>query len=57
MTHQAQRKQGIGKDLGVRIWGTLGEIDPLNKVPVKRAISRLKKGLLYGVSLGLGFRV
>ena len=30
--------------LGVRIRGTLDNIDPLNKVPFKRAISRLKKG-------------
>ena len=29
---------------GVRIKGTLGDIDPLNKVPVKRARSRVKKG-------------
>ena len=26
--------------LGVRIRGTLGDIDPLNKVPFKRATSR-----------------
>ena len=30
--------------LGVRIRGTLGDIDPLNKVPYKRAGSRVKKG-------------
>ena len=30
--------------MGVRIRGTLGDIDPLNKVPFKRAISRVKKG-------------
>ena len=28
--------------VGVRIRGTLGDIDPLDKVPFKRAISRLK---------------
>ena len=32
--------------LGVRIQGTLGEIDPLNKLLFKRAISRVKKGPL-----------
>ena len=36
--------------LGVRVRGTLGDIDPLNKVPFKRAISRGKKGpLLRGL--------
>ena len=34
--------------MGARIWGTLGDIDPLNKVPLKRAISRVKKGPLSG---------
>ena len=33
--------------LGVGIKGTLGDIDPLNKVPLKRSRSRV----LYGVSL------
>ena len=28
---------------GVRIRGTLGDIDPLNEVPFKRARSRVKK--------------
>ena len=37
--------------LGVRIRGTLGDIDPLNRLPFKRARSRAKKGLLSGVSL------
>ena len=32
--------------MGVRIGGTLGDIDPLNKVPIKRAIPRVKKGPL-----------
>ena len=32
--------------LGVRIRGTPGDIDPLNKVPFKRAISRVQKGPL-----------
>ena len=36
--------------VGVRIRGTLGDIDPLNKVPFKRAISRAKKGPLQAVS-------
>ena len=30
--------------MGVRIKGTLGDIDPLNKVPFKRARGRVKKG-------------
>ena len=30
--------------LGGRIKGTLGDIDPLNKVPLKRARSRVQKG-------------
>ena len=32
--------------IGVRSRGTLGDIDPLNKVPFKRARSRAKKGPL-----------
>ena len=32
--------------VGVRIKGTLGDIDPLNNVLFKRAISRVKKGPL-----------
>ena len=32
--------------VGVRTRGTLGDIDPLNKVPFKRARSRVKKGPL-----------
>ena len=30
--------------VGGRIKGTLGDIDPLNKVPLKRARSRVQKG-------------
>ena len=30
--------------MGVRIRETLGDIDPLNKVPFKRATSRVQKG-------------
>ena len=30
--------------LGGRIKGTLGDIDPLNKVPLERARSRVQKG-------------
>ena len=37
---------GQGSTLGVRIRGTLGDIDPLNKVPFKRATSRIQKGPL-----------
>ena len=39
--------------LGARITRTLGDIDPLNKVPFKRATSRVQKGPLSGVSLVL----
>ena len=34
----------LGNLVGVRIRGTLGDIDPLNKVPFKRARSRVQKG-------------
>ena len=34
------------QDLGGRIRGTLGDIDPLNTVPFRRAISKVKKGPL-----------
>ena len=37
--------------LGVRIRGTLEDIEPLNKVPFQRAISIVKKGPLSGLSL------
>ena len=37
--------------LGVRMRGTLGDIDPLNKVLFKRSISRVKKGAFGVVSL------
>ena len=32
--------------MGVSFRGTLGDIDPLNKVPFKRARSRVQKGSL-----------
>ena len=32
--------------LGVRIRGTLGDVDPLKKLPFKRAASRVQKGPL-----------
>ena len=35
-----------GLGVGVRIRGTLGDKDPLNKVPFKRATSRVRKGPL-----------
>ena len=35
-----------GITLGVRIRGPLGDIDPLKKVPVERAKSRVHKGPL-----------
>ena len=39
------------KQRGVRNRGTLGDIDPVNAVPFKRAISRVKKGPLLGAFL------
>ena len=39
------------KNMGVGIRGTLGDIDPLNIVPFKRAIRRVEKGPFSGVSL------
>ena len=33
-------------EVGDRIRGTLGDIDPLNKVPFQRARSRVQKGPL-----------
>ena len=39
--------------MGLRIRGALGDKDPLNKVPLKRARSRVQKGPLLGVSLVL----
>ena len=44
-------ESGSTGTLRARIRGTLGDTDPLNKVPVKRATSRVKKGPLQGVSL------
>ena len=41
------------QELGGRIRGTLGDIDPLNTAPFKRAISKVKKGPFQGVSLML----
>ena len=38
------RKMPPKCSLGGRIKGTLGDIDPLNKVPLKRARSRVQKG-------------
>ena len=35
--------------MGVRIRGTLGDRDPLNKVPFKRAISRVKPFCYLGL--------
>ena len=43
---QLTRRRGLACKVGVRIRGTLGDIDPLNKVPFKRAISRAQKGPL-----------
>ena len=37
--------------LGIRIRGILGDINPLGKVPLILARSRVKKVPLYGVSL------
>ena len=41
----------FGGGLGGRIKGTFGDIDPLNKVPLKRARSRVQKGYPLRVSL------
>ena len=42
-----QWPHGLGASfMGVGIGGTLGDIDPLNKVPLKRATSEVQKGLL-----------
>ena len=38
------RDEGLWFRMGDRIRGTLGDADPLNKVPFKRATSRVKKG-------------
>ena len=48
--HARLRFMGV-RIRGVRIRGPLGDIDPLNKVPFKRATSRVQKGPLLGVSL------
>ena len=42
--------EGLEFPAGVRIRGTLGDMDPLNKAPVKRATSRVQKGPLEGGS-------
>ena len=39
-----RKVQALAAYLGVKIRGTLDDIDPLNKVPVKRAMTRVKKG-------------
>ena len=43
---EALRVSEVISFLGVRIRGTLGDMDPLNKVPFKRATSRVQKGPL-----------
>ena len=41
--------------MGARIRGTIGDIDPLNKAPFKRATSRVQKGPpLRGLPSDLG---
>ena len=43
---------GLGLGLGPirdRVRGSLGDVDPPNKVPFKRARSRVQKGPLQGV--------
>ena len=42
--------------MGARIRGTLKDIDALNKVPFKRAISRVKQGPRYGYDTCQGGR-
>ena len=39
-------QNSIANYLGVRTRGTLGDMDPLNKVPFKRARSRVQEGRL-----------
>ena len=39
-------KPSLVGTVGVRIRGTPGDVDPLNKVPFKRATSRVEKGPL-----------
>ena len=47
MKVQVSRFTAVGfRVVRVRNRGTLGDIDPLNKVPCKRARSRVKKGPL-----------
>ena len=41
-----RRQTSRASHVGVRIRGTLGDIDPLTKVPFKRATSRVQKGPL-----------
>ena len=36
----------FNKNPQVRIWGTLGDIDPLSKVPFKRATSGVQRGVM-----------
>ena len=43
--------------MGVRIRGTLGDVEPLNKVPFMRAISRVKMGSRLTLKYYLGGRV
>ena len=38
--------ESLVQNMGVRIKGTLGDLDPLNKVPCKRARYRVQKGTL-----------
>ena len=43
--------RGLRVIVGDRIWGTLGDIDPLNKVPLEESQKRVKKGSLLRVPL------
>ena len=52
-SHMTFKLPRVCNILGFRIRGTLGDIDPLNKVPFKRAKSRVQKGPFSGVSLRL----
>ena len=51
MADGVRRSRRPSPEVGVRIRGTLGDIDPLNEVHFKRATSRVQKGPLSRVSL------
>ena len=42
----SNRQKTLNSKAGLGLGGALGDIDPLNKVPFKRATSRVQKGPL-----------